>query len=267
MNALYARPDGRVVDPLGGLADIRARRVRFVGDPAARIAEDYLRTLRFFRFHAWHGDPARGLDPAGLAACAAARDGLDRLSRERIGGETRRLLAAPDPAQAVEAMAAAGVLARVLPGARAEALGPLVAREAAAGAAPDWRRRLAALGTGADWPARLRLSRAEARALADTAAALASGLAPAAAAWRFGPAAARDAALIRAARDDAPPPADLAAELDRGAAARFPLRAADLHREGPALGAALRRLEDRWLASGLALDRDALLALDAAEPG
>ena len=87
MNALYARPDGTVVDPLGGLPDLRAGRVRFVGDPAQRIAEDYLRILRFFRFHAWYGDPAGGLDPDGLAACAAAQDGLARLSRERVGAE------------------------------------------------------------------------------------------------------------------------------------------------------------------------------------
>ena len=65
MNALYARPDGELVDPLGGLADLRARRVRFVGEPARRIAEDHLRILRFFRIHAWYGDPARGLDRRG----------------------------------------------------------------------------------------------------------------------------------------------------------------------------------------------------------
>ena len=97
MNALYARPDGTLVDPLGGLPDLRAGRVRFVGDPARRIAEDYLRILRFFRIHAWYGDPAAGLDPDGLAACAAARDGLARLSRERVGAEMRKLLAGARP--------------------------------------------------------------------------------------------------------------------------------------------------------------------------
>ena len=124
MNALYVRPDGTVVDPLGGLPDLRAGRVRFVGDGAARIAEDYLRILRFFRFHAWYGDPAAGLDPDGLAACAALQDGLARLSRERVGAEVTKLLAAPDPAPAVGPMAAAGILARVLPGADAAALAP-----------------------------------------------------------------------------------------------------------------------------------------------
>ena len=105
MNALYARADGTVLDPLGGLDDLRARRVRFVGDPDNRIAEDYLRILRFFRFHAQYG--ANGPDAEGLAACAAGADGLARLSAERVTAELRKLLAAPDPAPAVAAMAQA----------------------------------------------------------------------------------------------------------------------------------------------------------------
>lgn len=92
MNALYATPEGEVVDPLGGLPDLRAGRLRFVGAPADRIAEDALRILRFFRFHAWYGDPRAGLDAEALAACAEAADKVDRLSRERVGAETARLL-------------------------------------------------------------------------------------------------------------------------------------------------------------------------------
>jgi poly(A) polymerase len=259
MNALYAEPDGRLVDPLGGLPDLRAGRVRFVGDPARRIAEDYLRILRFFRIHAWYGDPAGGLDPDGLAACAALQDGLDTLSRERVGAETAKLLAAPDPAPAVAAMAASGILARVLPGADPTALAPLVHLEAAAGLAPRWQRRLAALGARDDWTDRLRLSRADAKALAAVASTLAAGEPDAVAAWRHGADPARDAALIRAAALGLPPPPELEAELARGAAAAFPVRAADLPLEGPALGAALRRLEACWLASGLRLDAAALL--------
>lgn len=261
MNALYATPEGEVVDPLGGLPDLRAGRLRFVGAPADRIAEDALRILRFFRFHAWYGDPRAGLDAEALAACAEAADKVDRLSRERVGAETARLLAAPDPAPAVRAMAAHGVLARILPGAEAASLGPVVQGEALAGLGPDWRRRLAALGWRADWPARLRLSRGDARALEAIRAALGAGGPLAAAAYRHGPDAARDAALIRAAALGRPPPGDLAAETGRGAAARFPVRAADLALEGPALGAALRRLEAAWIASDFSLDRRALLAL------
>ncbi|MGB3406471.1 MAG: CCA tRNA nucleotidyltransferase, partial [Jannaschia sp.] len=117
MNALYARADGTVIDPLEGLADLRAGVVRFIGDPVERITEDYLRILRFFRFTAWYGDPATGLQPEGLAACAEHADGLARISAERIGQEMCKLLGAADPAPAVAAMARAGILARVLPGA------------------------------------------------------------------------------------------------------------------------------------------------------
>ena len=98
MNALYALPSGEVVDPLGGMADLQARLVRFVGDPHQRIREDYLRILRFFRFHAVYGDPSAGIDAEGLAACAELADGIADLSRERIGAEICKLLAAPNPA-------------------------------------------------------------------------------------------------------------------------------------------------------------------------
>ena len=113
-------PGGHVIDPTGeGLADLAARRLRFIGAPEDRIHEDYLRILRFFRFHAWYCRSESGLDPEGLAACAAGLDGLDRLSRERVGAEMKKLLAAPDPAPAVAAMAQTGVLMRCLPGADA----------------------------------------------------------------------------------------------------------------------------------------------------
>ena len=114
LNALYADAGGQVFDPTGeGVADALAGRVVFVGDPATRIREDYLRILRFFRFFAWYG--AGEPDPAGLAACAALAPGMSRLSAERVSKELTRLLAAPDPRAAVTAMAATGVLARILP--------------------------------------------------------------------------------------------------------------------------------------------------------
>ena len=103
MNALYARADGTVIDPLGGLPDLLAHRVRFVGNAPARIREDYLRILRFFRFHAHYGDPEGGLDPEGLAACAELAGGLSGLSAERVSAELAKLLSAPDPAPSVAA--------------------------------------------------------------------------------------------------------------------------------------------------------------------
>lgn len=255
MNALYCTAGGEVIDPIGGLPDLRAGLVRFVGDPAARVAEDRLRILRFFRFNAWFG---RDLDAEGLAACAAGAEGLDLLSRERVGAEMRKLLAAHDPAPAVAAMAAAGVLARVLPGADPRGLAPLVHLEG--GAAPDWLRRLAVLG-GEDAEDRLRLSRSEARGLSALRAAALGNDAPAALGWRLGAARGRDAVLLRAALLGHPPAPEALAEVERGAAARFPVTAADLMPglEGEALGAGLRALEDRWLASGLRMTRADLL--------
>jgi poly(A) polymerase len=160
-------------------------------------------------------------------------------------------------------MAATGILARVLPGADPAPLGPLVQLEAAAGVAPRWQRRLAALGQEPGWAAALRLSRADAGALATTAAALAEDSRPAVAAYRHGPDAARDAALIRAATLGEPVPADLEAEIARGNAAVLPLSAADLDLSGPALGQALKAAEAAWIASDFALTQDELRRLTA----
>jgi poly(A) polymerase len=114
VNALGLDRDGKVHDYCSGLADLAARRIRFIGDAAERIREDYLRILRFFRFHARYG--AGSLDAAGLNACIAGRAGLDGLSRERVRAETMKLLVAPGAVQAVEAMAGGGLLMPVLGG-------------------------------------------------------------------------------------------------------------------------------------------------------
>lgn len=258
MNALYARPDGTLVDPLGGLPDLRARRLRFVGDPAQRIREDYLRILRFFRFTAWYGDPALGMDAEGLAACAAGIGGLAALSRERVGAETRKLLSAPDPAPAVASMAQAGILAALLPGTDPRALAPLIHLEG--DLPPRWLRRLAALG-GADPTDPLRLSRAESRDLATLRAETGTPTPAAPLAYRHGADLATDTLLLRAAMLETPLPANWQADVQRGAAARFPVSAADLPGLiGPALGQELKRLEKTWLASDLRLTRSQLLS-------
>jgi poly(A) polymerase len=259
INALYSDAHGNVTDPVGGLADIAARRVRFVGDPAQRIREDYLRILRFFRFHAWYADPTHGPDPDGLAACAALSTGTDTLSRERVGTEMRKLLAAPDPAPALAAMQAAGILALVLPGADASSMAVLVHLED--GATPDWRRRLALIGGAAPGDA-LRLSRDEVRHTADLRAAALNGQGAGEIAYRFGITLAQDAGLIRAALMGVPIPPSWRAEAQRGAAAVFPVSATDLMPalQGRALGQRLRDLENVWIASGFELSREQLLA-------
>jgi len=259
MNALYAQADGTLVDPLGGIRDLLARRVRFVGDADARISEDHLRILRFFRFHAQYGDADHGLDADALAACARHSAMLETLSRERVTAELRKLLAAPNPAPTVAAMAHSGVLAMVLPGAVAGPLAILVHLEG--GLSGPWLRRLAVLG-GADTAARLRLSRAETRDLGTITDAVASPDTPAALGYRLGPDLAADAVLARAALFQHPPPTGWHADLQRGAQAKFPLKPRDLMPalQGAALGDALARAEAQWIAQDFAPDRAALLA-------
>jgi poly(A) polymerase len=258
MNALYAAPDGTVTDTVGGLADLRAGRLRFIGDPDQRIAEDYLRILRFFRFHAWYADPDGGLDADALAACAAGADGLDRIAAERVGQEMLKLLAAPDPAPALAAMEQAGILARVLPGATARALPLLVDMEPPL--SPDPLRRLACLG-GEDPTRALRLSKARARHWSTLREGMESGASVAELAYRHGADTARDVALLLAASLEQHPPADLEHALSLGASARFPVKAADLidRYQGAALGRVLKALEVRWITSGFRLSKDELL--------
>ncbi len=261
MNALYAAPDGTVADPIGGLPDLDARRVRFIDDAHARIREDYLRILRFFRFHAWYGDPERGLDAEALAAVAANVAGIDTLSRERVGAEMKKLLAAPDPAPAVAAMAQAGVMARVLPGADPAALPVLVHLEQGIGLAPDAIRRLACLG-GEDHMERLRLSKTDARRLNRLLDERGSLAEPEELGYRLGVKDARDVVLLTAALLETPLPEDLEKKLEQGAAATFPVSPRDLmpDYQGEKLGKRLRELEDMWVASGFGLSRDELLA-------
>lgn len=260
MNALYAGSDGTLTDPIGGLPDLRARHVRFIGHPEDRIREDYLRALRFFRFHAWYGDPDGGLDPEGLAACAALHDGLAQVSAERCGQEMIKLLSAPDPAPAVAAMTAAGVLTALIPGAGAGLLTVLVHVEGVAGLAPDPIRRLAALG-GQEPERALRLSRAEAARLQQLRRAMQDETGPGEMGYRLGAVMARDVLVLRAALGGREADPDQLRAAGEGAAQVFPLRAADLMPDlsGPALGAALRAAEARWIASGFALGRDELV--------
>ena len=173
INALYADPDaGTVHDWFGGLADLAARRVRFIGDARERIREDHLRILRYFRFQARFGSTPP--DTEAEAACAELAPTLKGLSRERVAMELLNLLALPDPAPTVQRMADLGVLTVVLPEGDPAPLARLAETERREGVAPDPLRRLAAL-LPADPPlvdqvgARLRLSTAQRKRLATAA--------------------------------------------------------------------------------------------------
>ena len=251
--------DGAVFDYFGGLADLHAGQVRFVGDPSARIAEDYLRILRFFRFFARYATAPP--DPAALAAIRAGIPGLARLSAERVWSELRRILLAPDPTGAIALMAELGVLAAVIPeGADPARLAPLTA------APPDPILRLAALLTGdaGAFADRLKLSGAERERLL----ALRTGPVPGAAA--------DDADLRRLLADTpsdiligrswlaSPDAADLRARLTAIPRPVFPLEGRDAlalgMEPGPALGAALRAVREWWLQGGCVADAGACRA-------
>lgn len=268
MNALFLDPDGTVYDPVGGLADLEARRVRFVGDPETRIREDVLRLLRFFRFHAHYG--AGDMDAAALEACTRLAALLPALSGERVRAELLKLLAAANPMTVVPTMAERGILREVLSEPFApDMLAALVAVEAEAGEPADPLRRLAALVTGhGDAPAiaaRLRLSNAERDRLIDLVAPDAAiGLAMPrharrACLYRIGQARFRDHALLNwaAARAARSPAGDgaaawqpLLAEAAAWQRPRFPLGGRDalaLGVSGPAVGRLLRAVEEWWV--------------------
>jgi poly(A) polymerase len=279
MNALYADAQGNIYDPLGGLSDLKAGRVRFAGEASARIREDYLRTLRFFRFSA---DYAKGeFDREGIAAAIRERAGLLKLSRERVRMELLRILIAPRAGEAIEIMDQSGLLLLLLGGVmqrvRFERLCQI---EAALGFEPDAILRLAALGTFAEEDAgrlafKLRLSSQEAnqlKALAAIRSAVSGSESKGALeqllyrlwprlylgrllmAWASAGAAPDDGAWCYAA--------GLAASWQQP---EFPLRGADLMavgvKPGPALGALLRDLEEEWAAGGFTADRQMLLEL------
>jgi len=278
VNGLSATADGAVHDDVGGLADIAARRVRFIGEPAQRIGEDYLRILRFFRIHAAYGEGEP--DRAGYAACIAGRDGLAGLSAERLRIEMLKLVVAPGAAGALVAMDDAGILLRITAGvAYHGAFARMVEAERALGLAADPMRRLAALAVAVTEDARrlaqrLRLSNAEAKRLDSMGHRWwrLAGMDDDAARrrlYRLGADRYHDRVMLawaRAGRDAASPrwPA-LATLPQRWMPPAFPLKAADFIArgigEGPALGHVLTLAEDAWLAAQFPLDPAALQAI------
>ncbi|MDE0113589.1 MAG: CCA tRNA nucleotidyltransferase [Albidovulum sp.] len=268
MNALYANQFGKVLDPLGGLRDLEARRVRFIGDPRERIAEDYLRILRFFRMGAFFGDPRDGLDRDGLEAIKEMAASVVSLSRERITHEILGLMAAPDPSPCVLKMVETGIWDLVLPGAESKFLRRLVKIERKYGVVPRRGcnnaaiRRLATTGSAAI-AEKLRISRKLETRWQTLMKAVHSHLSAAAMAHEFGPVEARDAILVRAAVSGVDANANLESEIARGSREKFPVHARDLMTEfhGEELGRALRKMKKAWLASGLELNRAELLKM------
>lgn len=268
LNALYAEMNGELFDPLGGLGDCLARRVRFIGEPAQRIAEDRLRVYRFFRFSASHGGEI--LDREGLAACRAAAGTLGQLAAERVGQEIRRMLGLPRVAKTLKAMVEGAIIdlpAKVL---------PLLHRYERQVRRPERSARLALLLSmiePQDLQQRWRLSNDELRS-ADAVLSVARLIVEFRlheAAYRY-PAAVADGvevAAVLAGWSDAGRLAVLD-QLQGIEVPRFPIRGGDLIgigiRPNKAMGRLLEGLEQAWIQSGFALDKDALLAKAREEP-
>jgi poly(A) polymerase len=278
INGLSVDGQGVVHDYVGGFADIAARRVRFIGDPDQRIAEDYLRVLRFFRIHAAYGSGEP--DRSGYLACIAGRAGLASLSAERVRMEMLKLMVAEGAAGAVTAMSEGGLLLPILGGvAYTGTFTAMVAAERLLGLKPDPVRRLGALAVAVTEDAkrlstRLRLTNAETRAL-DSMGHRWWRLAGMDEAWarrrlyRLGADRYRDRLMLAWARagedSDAAHWRELATLPERWSVPKFPLKAADFVArgiaEGPMLGQVLALAEDAWLAANFPLDETALKAI------
>jgi len=253
INALFADPvTGEIFDYFGGLDDLQTRHIRFIGDPLERIAEDHLRILRFFRFHARFGSGE--LDQSALDACTARANDLMALSRERIADELLKMLGLADPSVTVGVMLERDILVPVLPeitpnGLRA--LKALIVAERAAGIEPNSLRRLAALlprdpALADAIAARLKLSNKARKRLA-CAATDDLDLSPRALAYRIGTDCAVDRLLLADQSTDA-------ATLLGWKAPRLPVRGGDLIVaglvEGPVVARTLRRIEEEWVGAG-----------------
>lgn len=265
MNALYATADGEVIDLVGGVDDLKAGRVRFVGDATTRIREDYLRILRLFRFHAWYGKGE--IDPLALRAAAAEKAGLAQLSGERVQKELLKLIAAENPAPVLRTMAAAGILAELLPGPLSIGrLEKLAAIDAEAFFTPDPLLRLAALlpddwAIAIDVATKLRLSNAQTLRLEDIAGAK-EKIVPYLSVrevrkllYRIGIGPFKDRVFLKWADDAKDSNAVqwrmLLAVADAWERPRFPLSGRDVMLagvpEGPLVGKILAEVEDWWV--------------------
>ena len=272
MNALYADRDGTIHDPLGGYADVKRQRVRFVGRPSDRIAEDHLRILRFFRFQAQYGRGAA--DPEGLSSCVRLRKLLTKLSAERIRQELWKLLAAPGAVRVVQLMVDERI-ADVILGRRLDvaSLTAMVRIDAALKLPPDPLLRLEALtGDALSFRDRLRLTTAEGKRLEAVArnGAPSADLRPAerrVVLYHLGREAFADAVRLAWARSGVGPSdrgwRSLLAFGRRTEPPTFPVKGRDLLdlgiAAGPHVGRILKSLEDWWIAAGFTPGREALL--------
>ena len=260
INALYATADGTVIDPLNGLDDLSARRIRFINDAGQRIREDYLRILRFFRFSAWYSNKHMGFDAEALNAISENLAGLERLSKERIGAEMIKLLAAPDPSPSIAAMRSTGVLQKIVAGADDRLLSLFVHLETENGLPSDTIGRLAILG-GQDVQHQLRLSNQQTRTYETLRACMAKTMPPHELGYRYSEHIALISIGLRAALFENPINKLDLYSAKQGASAQFPLSGKDLKDrfKDAELGRVLKDCEADWIASEFSLSKEDLL--------
>mgnify|MGYP001159854693 FL=1 len=259
INAIYSEQDGTIVDPLGGIADIFEKRIKFIGDPYARIKEDYLRILRFFRFLALFGkeDETHRIE---IAALNDLKDGLDTVSAERKSDEILKLFTAPNLKYSIFLMEKANISSKIFDAYDYESLSNLKKLEDRFEVSPCATRRLAAY-TEDDLKSNLRFSnklvkahkvlREEAKSQKDAAEL----------SYRYNEKLALDSILVRSSLHGTEPTRNVFSRIKLGSVSKFPVKSSDLteYFSGPKLGEVLAYLEQKWIESDFTLSKERLL--------
>jgi len=262
INALYADEDGNVIDPLKGVNDLYCRIIKFIFNPRKRIIEDNLRILRFFRFHAWYGDPNKNLDPASLNACTHYKSKVGTLSNERIGAEMKKIMSAPNPISSLEAMTMAGVLELVMPNASTSQLSSLLKLENKLQRGIHWTTR-AAIMTSTDLKNIWKISKVDHKKLRNLQKLKAGKDKVSKISYLYGEEFSWQYAILKYVSLNKDIPKNIRAEIKRGANALFPIKSCELINDfkGPELGKRIKDLQHAWINSNFSLTREELLNL------
>ena len=262
INALYADADGNVIDPLKGINDLYSRIIKFIFNPKKRIIEDNLRILRFFRFHAWYGDPDKSLDPASLNACTYYKSKVATLSNERMGAEMKKIMSAPNPISSLEAMAMAVVLELVMPKASTSQLSSLLKLENKIQRGIHWTTR-AAIMTSTDLKNIWKISKVDYKKLWNLQKLKVGKDKVSKISYLYGEEFSWQYAILKYVSLNKDIPKNICTEIKRGTNALFPIKSCELINDfkGPELGKRIKDLQHAWVNSDFSLTREELLNL------
>ena len=260
INAIYSKQDGTILDPLDGIVDIAKKRIKFIGDPYARIKEDYLRILRFFRFLALFGreDETHEIE---IAAIRDLRDGLDKISAERKSDEILKLFAAPNPQYSIFLMEAADISSKIFHASNYNSLNNLKELEDRLEVRPCATRRLAAY-TKDDLKSQLRFSNKIAKAHKVLREEATSKKDAAELSYRYNNKLALDSILVRSSLHSTELDDSIFNRIKLGSAVKFPIKSIDLaeYFSGRKLGKMLASLEQKWIESDFTLNKKTLIS-------